>query len=64
MLLGKKAFAFGGMTPKIRDVLRRSKILKNIASEIIAKRIEEVSKGVKSSNCSDIVENLIKAYER
>jgi hypothetical protein len=40
MLLGKKAFSFGGISPKIRDILGRIKILKSIASNIIAKRIE------------------------
>jgi hypothetical protein len=55
VLLGKKVFSFGGLTPKIRDILRRINILKDIAAEIIAKRREEVSKGIKSSNCSDIV---------
>jgi hypothetical protein len=55
VLLGRKAFTFGGLTPQIRDVLRRSNLLKDVASKIIAKRTEEVSKGIKSSNCSDIV---------
>jgi hypothetical protein len=64
VLLGKKAFAFGGITPKIRDILGRIRILKSIASNIIAKRTEEVSKGIKSSTCSDIVENLIKAEQK
>jgi hypothetical protein len=55
VLLGKKIFSFGGLTPKARDILRRINLFKDIAAEIIAKRREEVSKGIKSSNCSDIV---------
>jgi len=39
VLLGKKAFAFGGITPKIRDLLARIRIFKSIASNIIAKRM-------------------------
>lgn len=38
-LIGKNAFRFGGVTPKIRKLLAEIKIYKSIASNIIARRI-------------------------